>query len=99
MNLREIILNCQDHEEMSFVYAKKNNDKFQPNSEALILQLDESEIEISTIEIAKKKCPEFTYFLEMFLIQELFIDLKELKEYKSDEKKVERIIYYAENDA
>ena len=99
MTLGEIIINCSDYNEISFVYAKKQNDKFLINSEAIVLVLDENEMETNTTEIARQKCPGFDYFLEIFIIQEILDDLKELIEYKSNEKKIERVIYYAENDA
>ena len=99
MTLGNIILDCKNYNESSLVYAKKQNDKFLTNSEAIVLVLDENEMETNTLEISKQKCPGFDYFLEMFIIQEMFSDLKELTEYKPDEMKVERIIYYAENDA
>ena len=99
MTLSEIIINCENFNEFSFVYAKRLNDKFIANSEAIVLELDESEMQTNTAEIARKKCPGYDYFLEVFIIQDMFKDLKELEGYKLDEKKIERIIYYAENDA
>ena len=99
MTLNEIIINCETYDEFSFVYAKRLNDKFLANSEAIVLTLDESEIQTNTAEIARQKCPDFDYFLEVFIIEDIFKDLKELEGYKLDEKKIESVIYYAENDA
>lgn len=99
MTLSEIIINCEIYNEFAFVYAKKQRDKFFANSEAIVLEPDNSELHTNTTEIAKQKCTGYDYFLEVFVIQDLFRDLKELAEYKLDEKKIERIIYYAENDA
>ena len=99
MTLSEIIINCETYDEFSFVYAKRHNDKFLANSEAVVIELDESEMQTNTAEIAKEKCPGYDYFLEVFIIQDMFKDLKELEGYKLDEKKIERVIYNAENDA
>ena len=99
MTLSEIIINCETYNEFSFVYAKRQSDKFSANSEAIVLELDDSEMETNTTEIARQKCPGYDYFLEIFIIQDMFRDLKELVEYNLDVKKIERIIYYAENDA
>jgi hypothetical protein len=99
MTLSEIIINCETYNEFSFVYAKKLNDRFYINSEAVVLELDESEMETNTSEIARQKCPGFDYFLEIFIIQDIYEDLKKMDDYKLDEKLIERIIYYAENDA
>lgn len=103
MNLREAILNCKKYDDteeiLHSVYAKRTNGKFQSNSDAVVLELTPEEMEIDLREIAKSKCPDYEYFLEMFILQDLYDDLLTLDEYKSDDKKVERIIYYAEFDA
>ena len=50
-------------------------------------------------ELTEKYCTNFDYFLEMFVLQDFYNDLTQMEEYKSDDKKVERLIYYAKNDA
>jgi hypothetical protein len=103
MILREAIINCRNYEDteemMHSIYAKRIDGKFQPNSEALILELTIEEMEMKWNEISQEKCPGFDYFLEMFVLKDLYDDLIRIEEYKSDIKKVERIIYYAEFDA
>ena len=103
MILSEAIINCrnyEDTEEMMYsIYAQRIDGKFQPNSEALVLELTIEEMEMKWNEISQKKCPGFDYFLEMFVLKDLYDDLLRIEEYKSDIKKVERIIYYAEFDA
>ena len=99
MTLGDIIINCEAHKEFSFVYAKRKKEKFSANSEAIVLVLVDNELDTNTSEIARQKCPGYDYFLEVFIIQEMFRELKELDEYKQNEKLIERIIYYAENDA
>ena len=81
------------------VFAKKTKDKFEPHSEAKVLGLTIEEIEMNLIDIQNAKCPGYDYFLEMNIIQDFFDDIKNLEEYKSDDDKVKRIIYYAEFDA
>ena len=81
------------------VFAKKINNRFEADSEAVVLNLTFKESEMNLVELQNAKCPGFDYFLEMDLIQEIYAGISTLKEYKSDEEKVKRIIYYAEFDA
>ena len=103
MTLSEAILNCRNYEDteeiIHTIFAKRNNGKFRTESETLILELKPENMEIKLNEIAKVKCPGFEYFLELAVLQDFYDDLLKIKEFKSDEKKVERIIYYAEFDA
>jgi hypothetical protein len=102
MTLGEIILNCfqyKDDEKINVVFAKKTDGKFSRDSDALILFLTEEEMDNDLQEIANSNCPEFVYFLEIFMIQDFMEDLKLLKEYNTDAKIVDRIIYYGEFDA
>jgi methionine synthase II (cobalamin-independent) len=103
MNLTEVILKCNqyvDSEEFIYmVFAKRLNDKFESQSEAKVLQLPVDEMEMNLTDIKNSKCPGYDYFLEMNIIQDFFEDIKKMNEYKSDDEKVNRIIYYAEFDA
>lgn len=103
MNLKDVILNCNQYEDsdefMHMVFAKKQNDKFEAYSEATVLQLTLEEMEMNLIDIRNSKCPGFEYFLEMNIIQDFYADIRKMEEYKSDDEKVKRIIYYAEFDA
>jgi hypothetical protein len=103
MNLREVILHCNQYEDsaefMHMVFSKKLNDKFESYSEATVLRLTLDEMEMNLIDIRNSKCPGFDYFLEMNIIQDFYVDIRNLEEYKSDDEKVKRIIYYAEFDA
>lgn len=60
---------------------------------------DTEEMEMQLSIIAETKCPGFEYFLEIFVLQDFYDDLVRLEEFKSDTKKVEQIIHYAEFDA
>jgi hypothetical protein len=78
MPLKNIIIECKSYDEFLVVYAKQINGKFSPNSEIEILELTEDELEMDTNVVADLKCPQYTYFLEIFLIQECLNDLKEI---------------------
>lgn len=103
MLLSEAILSCKNYEDQEetlySVFAKKINGKFQPDSEALILELTIEEMEIKPAKIAEEKCLGYDYFLEMFILKDFYMDLSNLEEYRLDAKKVKRIIYYAEFNA
>lgn len=103
MNLKEVILNCNRYEDsdefMHMVFAKMENDKFEATSEATVLQLTLDEMEMNLADIRDSKCPGFEYFLEMNIIQDFYEDIRLMEEYRLDDEKVKRIIYYAEFDA
>ncbi|MFY7937909.1 MAG: hypothetical protein ACOVOQ_11055 [Flavobacterium sp.] len=103
MTLSEAILNCKKYidtdEIIHTIFAKRNNGKFLPNSEALVMGLTPEEMEVKMNLIAETKCPGFEYFLEIFVLQDIYDDMSKQKEFNSNAKKVERIIHYAEFDA
>lgn len=103
LKLSEIILNCLKYEEneglIDFVFVKKVDGKIKANSEAIILSLTEDDADMNIKDIIATKCPGYDYFLELFIIQEVFEDIQHQEEYKLDEEKIKRIIYYAEFDA
>ncbi len=103
MNLKEVILNCNKYidtdDMMHGVFAVRHDNVWQPDSEAVVLELTLEEMEMDLKDIAQSKCPGFEYFLEIFILKEFFGDLKNLNEYRSDDEKVKRVIYYAEFDA
>jgi hypothetical protein len=99
MTIREVISKADELNEYLVIYAKRQDGKFLSSSEAVLLDLTDEEKELLTHEIANKYCPGFDYFLEVFLVKEMVEDLRASEEYKSLEKQVERIIYYAEFDA
>ena len=75
MILSEAILNCKNYvdteEIIHSIFAKRNNGKFLPDSEALVLELTPEEMEMQLSIIAETKCPGFQYFLEAFLVENL----------------------------
>ncbi|MBT31010.1 MAG: hypothetical protein CMO01_15230 [Thalassobius sp.] len=103
MTLKEAILNCnqygEDEELVYQVFAKRIDGKFEIKSEAIVLALTDADAELNIKEIAESKCPSFDYFLELYIMQEIFQDMVDSDEYKTDEARVKRIIHYAEFDA
>jgi hypothetical protein len=103
MKLREVILNCHQYVDtddlIHMVFAKKTNDKFDPQGEAKVLALTRDKMEMNLTDIQNSKCPRYDYFLEINIIQDFSDDIRNLEEFKSDDDKVKRIIYYAEFDA
>lgn len=98
MKLKEVISNLDNINEESFLYVKKVNQEFSIDSETVALELNEEEREWKTDEVTERKCPGFEYFMEVFLIKEFMEDLSE-KDYPTINKKIERLIHYAEFDA
>jgi hypothetical protein len=99
ITLREAILNSTNINPYSTIYALKIDGKFSSASQAVILELSEEEQEMKTYEIAELKRPGFDYFLELFMIQEMFEAMNAEKPRRSDDEIVNRIIYYGEYDA
>lgn len=103
MELKQIILNCRTYQSndeiVSVVFAKRINGQFQPASDAVVLEVEEEDWEMKINEIASVKYPTYEYFLEMDIAQDFYEDLLGNEDYKSDDKKVEAIIDYAEFDA
>ena len=99
MTIHEIISNINDHNEEATIYAKKENGKFLPSSEAVLVEIPEDEDDPEPSEIANKYGPGYEYFIEIFIIQELLEDLEASGEPLSMDQKVAAIIHYEENDA
>ncbi len=99
MTIREIITNIDDQSEEAIIFAKKENGKFLPSSQAVVVEVIEDEQDAPTNEIAEKYCPGFDYFLEVFLVKDLVGALSATVGFNSLEQQIERIIHYAEFDA
>ena len=101
MNLREAIVACYkiEDDDNLVVYVKKIDGKFSPTSEAVLLELSEEELEMPTLEVSIRKCPGFSYALEVFLIKELIEDYETSKPEHEINKIIDRVIHYIEYDA
>lgn len=93
MKLLEVISNLKEYNEDSLIYAKKINGAFSYDSETVVLDLTEEELELKANEISDRKCPGLDYFLEVFLANEKAENIE-----GSVEEKCKNLIYYVEND-
>ncbi|MBI1288569.1 MAG: hypothetical protein GC178_13440 [Flavobacteriales bacterium] len=95
MKLIDVISGIDNAHHGAVIYAKRMNGKFYPDSEAVVLELTEEELEWKWTEVSAQKCPGYDYFLEVFIVHEF----SEGVSWNSLTEKCNRIIYYAENDA
>jgi hypothetical protein len=86
---------------MAMIFAKRIDGEFRPESEAVVLELSESELARPVREVAAERAPGMEYFLEIFIALEVIDGLKISQPHQkpSLEQIVERVIYYAEYDA
>ena len=99
MTIHDVISNIDELSEDVVIYAQKIDGRFQPHSEATLLNLSETELELPTKVVSEKYCPGFHYFLESFMVKEMVRDMRLAPEYRTAENQLKRIIYYAEFDA
>ena len=99
MNLKKIISTISSFSEEDTIFAEKIRGKFTPESEAEVIEMSDEELKQKTSDIAKKKCPGKSYFLEVFIVKEFIEDFANKGKEIPIEKLVEYIIYYAENDS
>lgn len=99
MNLKDVLLASFTIDKDLVLYAKRIDGQLLPTSETVLLELTEEEQDMFTYEVANRKCPGFSYCMEMFLIQEMMTDLETLTEKIDIDKKIDRVIYYIEHDA
>ena len=100
MNLRESILKSSTLNPDLVLYTKRVDGQLLPSSEAILLDLtEEEEQEMKTDEVANRKCPGFSYCIEIFLIQEMMEDLDELTDKNDIDKRVDSVIHHIEYDA
>ncbi|ANE51004.1 hypothetical protein [Flavisolibacter tropicus] len=99
MTIREVISNIDNQSEEAVIFAKKENGKFLPSSEVVVVELTDEEQETPLEELAEKYCPGFDYFLEVYLVKDLVGALSNTVGYNSLQQQIDRIINYAESDA
>jgi len=97
--LKDIIINISSFNDEGLVFVKKTDGKFTSISEAVVVDLSGGEVELKTFEISELKCPGFEYFLDVFIIKDMINDFKSTSNAVDLNKRVERIIDYAEYDA
>lgn len=96
MKLIEFLTNIDEIDEEAVLYIKRIDGDFSRESEVVILNLTEEELEWKTFEITEKKCPGFEYFIEAFLIKEFIENVA--PQYPNFEKKCDRLIHYVAFD-
>ncbi len=101
MKLREIIHNIREYDDEGSVFAEKINGEFSADSQAVVIEMADDELKEKTSEVAKRRCPGKSYFLEVFLIVEFIEDFAANHggEGPSPEVASECLIHYAEHDA
>jgi hypothetical protein len=91
----EKINEFDEEDESLILFAKKINGEFRSNSEFVLVQLAEDEMDMKTTDIAERECPNFEYFLELHLVKEMLDEAP--KDYDLN-KIIELIVHYAEFD-
>ena len=97
MTIKQLIENIDDVKNTYAVaFAKKIDEEFTRDSQVIIAEIDEESDE-DIAKIVLEKNPEFSYFLEVFIIKEMVEDLPE--KFDNIDQIVDRIIHYAKYDA
>lgn len=98
MILSEYIENIHNvNNEYSLLFVKKINGQFLRDSEITIIDISDEKNNIMANRIEALKSLGFDYFLETFLIKEIFEDLS--ANFSDADQIINHIISYAENDA
>jgi hypothetical protein len=101
MHLHEAIAKLSQWPEDAMIFATRIGGEFRPESEAVVLELSESELRSPVREVAARRAPGMEYFLEVFVALEV-IDGWRFNHPNQEpelEQIVESIVYYAEHDA
>jgi len=97
LNIKEAIKQINELDENDTIYAQKINGKFFPESEITIVKYSDDEAEWPTKKISEKHCKGKEYFLDIYPIKDLIQNYSYMNLNSSET--VNKIIYYAENDA
>ena len=97
--LKEILVNIAAFKEEAPIFARKVEKEFRPDSEAVVLELTEEELDLPTAEMAALKCPGLDYFLDVFIVQEMVADFENSAQPVSQDERIATLIHYAEYDA
>jgi hypothetical protein len=97
MTIKQLIKNISSIEnDYSVAFAKKIDGEFKSDSIVIVADIDEESDEDISKSVIEKN-PEFSYFLEVFLIKEMVEDLRE--DLSNLDELVNRVIHYAKYDA
>jgi hypothetical protein len=101
MHLHEAIAKLSRWPEDAMIFAARIGGEFRPESQAVVLELSESEHSSPVREVAAQRAPGMEYFLEVFVALEV-VDGWRFNHPNQEpelEQIVESIVYYAEHDA
>ena len=69
MTIGDVVSSINGLNDETVIYAKKINEKFQSQSEVVLLDLPEQDLELPIKDVSEKYRPGFDYFLEAFVVQ------------------------------
>ncbi|WP_170298799.1 hypothetical protein [Massilia eburnea] len=101
MTLHELVERLADLSEDATLFVERIDGSFTPLSRAAQVVIPEEMTAKPIREVAAQLAPGLEYFLEVFIIREVLEDWIEntVGSRPSLEQALERVIYYAENDA
>ncbi|MEI8594214.1 hypothetical protein [Photobacterium sp. Hal280] len=71
MKLFEVINAIDTFDDEGTIFVQKVDGSYHPKSEAVVIEMTDEELEMKTSEFARKRCPGKSYFLEVFIVQEV----------------------------
>jgi predicted RNA-binding protein with PIN domain len=101
MTLRDAIAKLEQLSEKATLFVERLSGEFKPNSRTVLVELSDADLQRPVVDIAAERAQGTEYFLEIDEAQHVvagFVESYANGEPSLDEI-VERVIYYAENDA
>ena len=101
MQLHEVIAGLSECSDETLIFAERVDGQFRSGSAAVALVLSEAELSRPWREVAAERAPGMEYFLEASIVLEMLTEWRVNQSIQLPDlpSLVERIIYYAENDA
>ena len=101
MKLFEVIKAIDTFDDEGTIFVQKIDGSYRPKSEAVVIEMTDEELEMKTSEVAKTRCPDKSYFLEVFIVQEVLEGWASNHGGKQPniEQTCQCLIHYAEHDA
>ena len=98
MKLSETIFKLEKYSPETFIFVKNVSGNIHGDTNTIVLELSEKELEVPLKEIAEKRAPGYKYFLETYLVKEIVDDWKVKYGNSKKDDLLKAIINYAEND-
>jgi hypothetical protein len=101
VTLRDAIAKLDQLSDTAVLFAERLSGQFKPNSRTVLLELSDADLKRPVVEIAAERAPGTEYFLEIDEAQQVVAGFVQSRagDQPSLDEVVERVIYYAENDA